>query len=243
LALDSGAVARLTLGKDDNAPIWSPDGSKLYYSATRGTDQYAVVERAADGSGAERTIFSDRRRYHPASVSPDGRYLLLSASAGGTSSAFAIPVAGGQPARILGDAAPNPAFSPDGRWVVYEVRRRMRMVDVIARATPKEAGGPGGEAAFQISRAGGTQPVWRGKDIFYIAPDGKMMKAPVDSGEALRVGTPEALFDTGIRSDVGSRPRQYDVSPDGKLFLFREDVNIGGEPPMSVILNWQKLLK
>ena len=69
-----------------------------------------------------------------------------------------------------------------------------------------------------------------------------MMKTPVTLGDALRVGTPEPLFDTGIRGDQ-SQPLQYDVLPDGKTFVLREDVNVGREPPLTIVLNWQKLQK
>jgi hypothetical protein len=127
--------------------------------------------------------------------------------------------------------------------MVSESRRGMGVKDIVAQAAPRAAGGKGGNATFQISRAGGGQPVWRGKSIFYIASDGKMMRTPVETGDALSVGTPEALFDTGIREDLSYHPRQYDVSPDGKWFVFREDASIGREPPLTVVLNWQKLVK
>jgi Tol biopolymer transport system component len=243
LDVAGGAPARLTFGKGDAAPVWSPDGKKIYYSFSKGNGEYAVVERAGEASSAERTVFSDSRRFYPTSVSPDGRYLLLNAPAGGSSSAFAVPVGGGRPERILGDIAPNPGFSPDGRWVVFEVRRGMTNTDVIARATPQAAGGEGGEAAVQISTAGGYEPVWRGKNIFYIAPDGKVMRVAVETGETLRVGTPEALFDTGRPDEGPTHPTRYDVSRDGKWSLWRDDVNVGREPPLTVVLNWENLLK
>jgi predicted Ser/Thr protein kinase len=242
LDVASGAVTRLTLGKDDKAPLWSNDGSKVYYSSLRSADRFAIVERAADGSGGEKTIYLDRRRYYPQCVSPDGHYLLVQATAGGASLTFAVSMAGGQPVQIFGEAAANAFFSPDGRWIVVETQRTMGVHDIIVRPVPREAGGAGGDAAFQISTAGGMQPVWHGRNIFYIAPEGKMMKVPVEAGDSVHAGTPEALFDTGIREGMG-QPIQYDVSPDGKWFLLREDVNVGREPPLTVVLNWQKLVK
>ena len=59
-------------------------------------------------------------------------------------------------------------FSPDGRWIAY---------------TSNEAGQPnvyvqpflGAGGKYQVSRDGGDQPVWRadGKELFYLAPDGR----------------------------------------------------------------------
>jgi hypothetical protein len=60
-------------------------------------------------------------------------------------------------------------------------------------------GGPAAAAKNQVSIAGGTQPAWRadGKELFYVAADGKMMSVSVefDSG-SLKPGVPKPLFQT-----------------------------------------------
>ena len=44
--------------------------------------------------------------------------------------------------------------------------------------------------------AGGEQPRWRsdGKELFYLAPDGKIMAMPVTIGASFDAGAPVALF-------------------------------------------------
>jgi len=69
-----------------------------------------------------------------------------------------------------------------------------------------------------------------------------MMKTPVDAGDTLRVGTAEALFDTGIRRDAGSGPRHMTYRRTRSGF-YCEGVNIGRELPLTVVLNWQKLVR
>jgi len=70
-----------------------------------------------------------------------------------------------------------------------------------------------------------------GREIFYIAPDSRLMAAPIalrPNGQTVKAGTPVALFRiTGT----------YTVSSDGQRFLVN---TITGEAtsPITVILNW-----
>jgi hypothetical protein len=113
--------------------------------------------------------------------------------------------------------------------------------------SPKHAGGDGGPAAGakkQVSIAGGTQPAWRadGKEVFYLAADGKMMAVPVELGAAsFKLGKPIPLFQT--RLELYVIPRQYDVSADGKRFVLAQPLEEGGSVPITVIFNWPALLK
>ncbi len=105
-------------------------------------------------------------------------------------------------------------------------------------------GGPAAGAKKQVSIAGGIQPAWRpdGKEIFYIAADGKMMSVSVDSGPAsLKLGVPKPLFQTRPEFDV--LPRQYDVSVDGKRFVMAQPLEESASVPITVIVNWPALLK
>ena len=118
---------------------------------------------------------------------------------------------------------------------------------------PKEAGGSANTVGkWQISTTGGSQPAWRadGKEIFYVAPDGMMMAVPVESGEDFfRPGTPKPLFQTRLEFDptlsmaLYHWVRQYDVTPDGQRFLLNQHVADSTDAPITVIVNWPKLLQ
>lgn len=103
---------------------------------------------------------------------------------------------------------------------------------------------PAGAGRFQISNGGGTQPRWRrdGKELFYITPDGKMMAVDVKIGAGFEAGPPHVLFDTRSPDyqTVVMGTWQYDVSPDGKRFLFSQIAQDGlGAPDyMTVVTNW-----
>jgi len=94
-----------------------------------------------------------------------------------------------------------------------------------------------------VSTSGGVTPRWRrdGKELYYIAPDAKLMAVSVSTtGVRPEVGTPSALFQTRIlfggTSPVGTS-WQYDVAPDGR-FLINVTVGDAATPPITVIQNW-----
>jgi len=116
--------------------------------------------------------------------------------------------------------------------------------EVFVEAIPEAMGGPAVSARQQVSIDGGSEPVWRvdGKEIFYLALDGKMMAVSVESRPAgLKLGTPEALFLTSL--EIDSPLRQYDVSVDGKRFLVARPLQEAASLPITVVVNWPELMK
>jgi Tol biopolymer transport system component len=151
------------------------------------------------------------------------------------------------PAEESGDRKPFPflstpfneqqgVFSPDARWVAYQSDESGRY-EVYVRPFP----GPGGQ--WQISTEGGTSPRWRadGKELYYVAPDLKLMAAVVVTqnaaqGPTLTPGTPEAMFQTHI-VQAPSKP-QYDVARDGRFLIDTELENTSTEP-IHLLQNWK----
>jgi hypothetical protein len=110
-------------------------------------------------------------------------------------------------------------------------------------AEPAASGAPtaGAGAQWQVSTAGGIYPRWRrdGKELYFLAPRGAMMAAPVTAtGATLTPGAPVALFTTRIfggGADAG-QGRQYDVSRDGR-FLINTLVSDTAWP-IKLVQNW-----
>ena len=134
----------------------------------------------------------------------------------------------------------NGQFSPDGRWVAYESNESGRN-EIYVQAFP----GPGGK--WQVSTGGGIEPRWRrdGKELFYIALDGKLMAAPIQAaGQALEAGAPISLFQTRIVGGGQSGWRQqYAVAPDGQRFLINITVDESTASPITIVTNWARALK
>jgi hypothetical protein len=79
-------------------------------------------------------------------------------------------------------------------------------------------------------------PRWRGKEIFYISADQKMMAVQVAAkGDDLELGPPKALFD--MPASISQRAG-YDVSHDGQRFLFIATSEDPGAAPIRLVQNW-----
>ena len=121
----------------------------------------------------------------------------------------------------------------DGRWVADETNESGRP-EIVAQAFPEPSG------KSQVSMGGGVAPRWRadGREIYFIAPDGKMMAAPVAMrGSSFEAGTPVALFSTHI---VGQAFKfQYVVSRDGRFLINDLPADEATASPITLILNWK----
>jgi len=114
-------------------------------------------------------------------------------------------------------------------------------MEVYVRAfSPDFSGGSASTGgSVLVSRGGGAAPSWRGdgKELFYLAPDGKMMAVEVTAGPEFRGGTPAPLFQTPSGTSVGG------VTADGKRFLLVTPVGPSAAAPFTVVLNWTAGLK
>jgi hypothetical protein len=127
-------------------------------------------------------------------------------------------------------------FSPDGRWVAYASDESARF-EVYLRPFPASNG------QFQVSTSGGTAPRWRrdGKELYYIAPDGKLMAVTMaTTGRTPVMSAPVALFQPHILhggATIIGIQAQYDVAPDGR-FLINVTSGDAVTAPITVIQNW-----
>ena len=146
---------------------------------------------------------------------------------------------------LTGDRKPSPwlntpftetqgQFSPDGHWVAYQSNESGRF-EIYVQPFPAAS------AKWQISTGGGTMPRWRtdGKELFFIAPDAKLMAAAVTTSDAtFATAPPVALFQTRIVSGSQTLKHNYAVSRDGR-FLINELAEASTATPLTLILNWQ----
>jgi eukaryotic-like serine/threonine-protein kinase len=95
---------------------------------------------------------------------------------------------------------------------------------------------------WQLSTEGGTQPRWRrdGRELFYLAPNRKLMAVTVRAGATFDAEAPRPLFET--RLDGTALRQTYAVSADGNRFLLNVAVE-SGTPPVTIVINWPALLK
>lgn len=101
---------------------------------------------------------------------------------------------------------------------------------------------------MEISTAGGIQPVWarKGKELFYLAPDGSVMKVAVEADAPTWRAAPVKLFH-GLYDTRGPiQRRMYDVSPDGQRFLMLKPAGsdqLAAPPTIVIVLHFAEELK
>ena len=92
---------------------------------------------------------------------------------------------------------------------------------------------------LQVSTSGGSQPRWRGdgRELFFVAPDRKLMAVDFAPDQRREVGRPLALFATRILPPIEAR-NHYDAAPDGRRFVVNSRPADDATAPIAVVLDW-----
>ena len=240
-----GVSTRFTFAPSvERYPVWSPDRSRIVFASNRG-GHFDLYWKASDGTGEDELLFKSDQDKIPTSWSRDGRFLLFTSIDPKTSDdIWVLP--------LEGDPKPLPflrtefyerqgSFSPDGRWVAYTSTESGEFEIYVRPFSPPDAAASSSAGGkWQISKAGGREPLWRGdsKELFYVATDGKAMAIEVTANPAFQAGIPQPLF------NVAPNASNLQVTPDGKRFLTAAPPQqASAEIPITVLLNWQALLK
>jgi Tol biopolymer transport system component len=236
----------LTSDPGNQAPVWTPDGLRLVFTALQGGGVGSLFWQAADGTGTAERLTNSPNYQRASAVSSDGTRVLFWEAAPKTATDVMMLTLDKdrrvQPL-IQGPLIDrNAEVSPDGQWLAYE-SNDSGQAEVFVRPFPDV-----NKEKIQVSTLGGAQPLWarNGQELFYIAPGGALMSVPVKRGTTWTAGTPTKLIETGyFRGGGGNDSRMYDVSPDGKRFLMiKQDVSANQPAPRIVVVqHWLEELK
>jgi Tol biopolymer transport system component len=231
--LDGQRNSRVTLdATDERIGIWSPGGDRIVFTSNR-SGSYDLYVRTLGRDGDQLLVHSpDYKRAN--SWSPDGRFLIY-ASSDGQGDLMLLPTTGSrQPVPFINTRfnEQQAAFSPDGRWVAYQSDESGRF-EVYLRAFP----GPGQQVPVSVNGGGSVRWARSGKELFYLAPDLRLMSVAVDlTGDRPVIGTPMPLFQTAVNRAINKQ--QYDVAPDGR-FLLLNDQPMDSAEPVRLLVNWR----
>jgi len=227
--------SRLTFDpKNENYPLWSPDGASVLYLSDAAAGPGLYVQ-SATGAGRSERILASEDSPTPTDWTKDGRYVIFEKGSSATKEdVWMLPLAGDKkPVPLLqGPYDESQArVSPDGHWLLYTSNETGRE-EVYVQSFPEPSG------KWQISTRGGSDAEWSpsGRELYYLSPDQQLMVMPVPVGSTFQVSIPKALFP--IRVSIPTGPRNhYAVAADGSIYVVSP---LGGQTTniTTVVLNW-----
>jgi Tol biopolymer transport system component len=235
------ALTQVTTGPAiEQAPLWSVDGERLFFTSTGGGTLGTLLSQAADGSGTVERLTESENIRRPTSMLADnsgviyseaGDLMLLNMRAPRTRTAILHTTA----------IEHYGVVSPDGRWIAYDSSDSgfvSPSTQAYVRPFPDV-----NKARFQISTDGGGQPRWSrdGRELFFLAKDGTLMGVDVVRGPTWQASTPRQILPRNVLADVSTSLRTFDVTPDGQRFLVLKGSpgTTVPAPQIVVVQNWR----
>jgi Tol biopolymer transport system component len=217
----------------DDAPDWSPDGTRVVFRRERGADA-AIYTVQPDGSGLTRISGPCCAHDYAPTFSPDGRTVAFAAFSRGKWTIVSVARGGGGKrvlvARGSRAALDHPHFSPDGKRLAFvqgnlghtqpKDGRAVFVMNVdgsgLSRVTPWQLHGGGNvdwspDGHWILFRS--NEELDKQSQIYLVHPDGTGL-------EQLTHFNPERTV-----SSLGS------FSPDGKWIVFAAGA-VGGSPDL-----------
>jgi Tol biopolymer transport system component len=239
-------LTRFTVG-GGQAPVWSRDGRRIaYYVLGQNGVTGGIYVRSADQTGTPQLVLAGTNLFPAAWLPGNGALVFTAVSRPKTrSDVGAITLGDSVPRWILNSEfnEQHPQLSPDGRRLAFSSDRTGKF-EVYVQPMAEPAGGSvaGLVAATQISTEGGESPRWSpdGRTVYYIQGT-SIVAATLDPGAGIAVANRKVVMDGGV-TDLNSQNVNWDIFPDGKQFLYIDQVG-QGLPRIALIQNWVQMVR
>jgi Tol biopolymer transport system component len=231
--LKTGGIRRLTTRQEgDFYPVWAPDGARIFFSS--GTGRSNVYYQSVSHSGSGEAISSLPGVNIVRDCSPNGRWLTIESEG----DIFLLAIDGKAEKPVPFQATrfyeEGGRISPDNTWVTY-TSDESGQVEAYVKKLSAPVSDP-----WKLSSDGAFSPLWGpdGTEVFYINNMNQMVRARVRfTSEGPEAVTREVLF------PVPPFTTEFDLSPDGRVFVFTRSLELKKFEPLSIIVAWEALLK
>ncbi len=241
LNVERDMLTRLTFDDgSDMSPIWSPDGTWIYFNSDRVHGVAEIYRRKADGSGNAERLTNAENAQNPLAASPDGHTILFyeSLQSGGEIMLLNLDEERTvEPFLTTPFAEDYASISPDGSLIAYTSNETGEF-EVYVRQFPS------GTGRVKISPGLGRLPKWSpdGTELFYANNDSEYYSVTIEMKDnAVIPSTPKLMF----KLPVNEYSKTFNVAPDGQRFLFERTTDAVGDQndhPI-VVVNWFRELR
>jgi len=240
--LGTGTMTRFTSNPaNDWQMIWSPDGRQLAWASDR-NGRSSIYVKSIDGTEETLLLRAAERGAFPKDWSRDGGLLTINLdSTGGVPAMYAM--------RLTGDRTPFPIGVGSGeRENEAMLTRDAKTIAFTSRQSGVDevyvARFPSG-ARRRVSTSGGSAPRWKADDreLYYVAPDGWIMAAPIAGPDSMESGVPLRLLRPCGGTPVVAGAYAYDVTADGSRFLAICASPSSNPSSITVSLDWTATIK
>ncbi len=225
----------------ESQPVWTSDGSTLYFESTARLDLYRVDIR---GDGVVEQLTDTTEGRYPAGVLPDGRVIIdewVGSTADGNNVGIIDPSVSSEMTYLLQSEyrESHPALSPDGSLLAY-MSNSSGTLEIYLRRFPIVD-----DEVIRVSVSGESwNPHWgaSSQELFYWNRNDLMMySVQISSESELRAASPVALFDTRPYEWEGVTNYDYDPIRDRFLMVKKPQIDSAAYE-IVLIQNWPALL-
>ena len=228
--LRSEQMSRLTFDSASALPAWAPEGRRLVY-ASRGR---TVLTIPTDGSGVPETLLVRQSGAVELELARNGKTFAIRETHPRT--ARDVWVGSLDSAKAERPLLRTPfneraiALSPDGKWLAY-VSNETGSDELFVRRLEE------GSGRWRVPRGGASEPRWGpgGRELFFRVAD-TVMAMVMTPGPEPTFSAPRKVLVGRFVSDF--LRTVWDISSDGRRFIFTRNQSESDTPEMTVLLHW-----